>query len=265
METREERLLMHYMTTGAFMVLGILIGIFLCLEAGRRVGLHRIKNAKPNFGSPALEGAVFGLLGLLIAFTFSGAASRFDARRQLIVDEANAIGTAYLRIDLLPSDAQVSMRELFRKYLDSRLEIYARLPDLEAAKAELARSNQLQGQIWTAAVSASQRTGTTVAAMLFLPALNEMIDITTTRTVAAQTHPPAIIYAMLIALALACSFMAGYGMSEKDKHSWIHVVGFALIMTFAVYVILDLEYPRMGLIRITAVDQVLRDVRSSMN
>jgi hypothetical protein len=255
---------MHYMLVGALMVFGILIGILLSLEAGRRIGLHRLNQGAKSAGSPALEGAVFGLLGLLIAFTFSGAAERFDVRRQLIVEEANAIGTAYLRIELLPPENQPEMRRLFRQYVDSRLEVYEKLPDVEAARAQLNISNELQNQIWSAAVSASQRTGTTSASMLLLPALNEMIDITTTRTVAAQTHPPDIIYAMLIALALGCSFMAGYGMSEESKHSRIHVIAFALIMTFAVYVILDLEYPRMGFIRITAVDQVLRDVRNTM-
>jgi len=255
---------MHYTLSGAAVVLGILVGIFVSLETGRRMGLQRLKRAEPSVGSPALEGAVFGLLGLLIAFTFSGAASRFDVRRELIVEEANAIGTAYLRIDLLPPDSQPAMRDLFRQYLDSRLGAYGKIPDIEAARAELARSIELQGQIWSTGVAASQRTGTTAASMLFLPALNQMIDITTTRTVALQTHPPAIIYVMLIALALACSFMAGYGMSDEKKHSLIQIVGFALIMTFAVYVILDLEYPRVGFIRITAVDQVLRDVRSSM-
>src|SRR6185436_2599128 len=110
------------------------------------------EGARQGFG--VVDGAVFGLLGLLIAFTFSGAAARFDERRQLIIEEANDIGTAYLRIDLLPESAQSRLRELFRQYLDSRLETYRKLPDLEAAKAELARSIKLQNEIWTAAIAA---------------------------------------------------------------------------------------------------------------
>ncbi len=255
---------MHSILSGVVAVIGIGIGILFFLEAGRRLGLHRLKKAEASPGSPALEGAVFGLLGLLIAFTFSGAAARFDGRRQLIVEEANAVGTAYLRIDLLPADAQAHMRDLFRQYLDSRLEVYARLPDIEAARLESAHSSELQNEIWKSAVANSRRSDTTAASMLLLPALNQMIDITTVRTVAAQVHPPKIIYAMLIALALACSFMAGYGMAEQKRHSWIHVVGFAVVMTFAVYVILDLEYPRMGFIQISSADQILRDVRSTM-
>ena len=89
----------------------------------------------------SVEGAVYGLLGLLIAFSFSGAASRFEARRDLIVQEANAIGTAYLRLDLLPDEARDGLREKFRRYLDTRLSAYRKMPDIEAAMAELARAS----------------------------------------------------------------------------------------------------------------------------
>ena len=92
----------------ALLILGLFVSMLLCLETGRWIGLLGIEQSRdgagPGFG--ALEGAVFGLLGLLVAFTFSGAATRFEMRAQLIVDEANAIGTAYLRIDLLPAAAQ---------------------------------------------------------------------------------------------------------------------------------------------------------------
>lgn len=245
-------------------MIGILIGIVIFLEAGRLLGKRRLKRADSVGGSPVLEGAVFALLGLLIGFTFSGAASRFDTRRQLIVREANAIGTAYLRIDLLPADAQPKMRDLFRQYLDARLSAYQKIPDFAAAKVELARADALKGEIWTLGVDASRRSETTAATMLLLPALNEMIDITTNRTVAVETHPPAIIWVMLIAVALASSFIAGHGMTDEHKHSWTHIAGFALVMTFAIYVIADLEYPRLGFIRIDAVDHVLVDLRDTM-
>src|SRR5215510_4984847 len=101
-----------------------------------------------------MAGAVFALLGLLIAFTFSGAASRFDARRQLVVEEANAIGTAYLRLDLLPAHTQPPLRESFRQYLQTRVEIYRKLPDIAAARQEAAHAVTLQGQIWSQALTA---------------------------------------------------------------------------------------------------------------
>ena len=208
---------------------------------------------------------MFALLGLLVAFTFSGAASRFDERRNLIVEETNDIGTAYLRLDLLPAGAQPALRDLFRRYVDSRLEAYRKLPDLEAAKAQLARSIELQGEIWRQAVAASQTEGAPPSAtMLLLPALNQMIDITTTRTLAARMHPPLVIFALLFALALAAALLAGYGMAGGKSRSWVHMIGFAAVLAVAVNVIIDIEYPRFGLIRVAASDEALAQLRDSM-
>jgi len=244
---------------------GLFFGMLLLLEVGRRIGVRRIAKDPEgaSAGLGAVEGAVFGLLGLLLAFTFSGAASRFDTRRQLVVEEANAIGTAYLRLDLLPAAAQPALRESFRKYVESRLEVYRKLPDIQAARAELARATTRQGEIWAQAVAACRVEGPPCT-ILLLPALNQMIDITTTRTMAARMHPPSIIFGLLFGLALAASMLAGYGMAGRKARSWIHIVGFAAIMTVTVYVIIDLEFPRLGLIRVDAFDQVLIDLRESM-
>ena len=150
---------------------GLFLGMLLLLETGRRIAIRRLAQDPEGArqGLSVVEGAVFSLLGLLIAFTFSGAATRFEGRRHLIVEEANDIGTAYLRIHLLPASAQPALRELFRQYLDSRLETYRKLPDLAAAKAELERSLKFQGEIWSNAVEACRDSGSQPAHMLLLP------------------------------------------------------------------------------------------------
>jgi hypothetical protein len=257
----------HELTVSLF-TFGLFLGMLFFLEIGRRVGIRRIKEDSGTAGEGvgAIDGAVFALLGLLLAFTFSGASSRFDTRRQLIVEETNDIGTAYLRLDLLPPSAQPALRESFRRYLDARIEVYRKLPDIAAARESLAKANELQGQIWRQAVAATQAAGAPSAApMLLLPALNAMIDITTTRTMMTQMHPPTVVFVMLFALALAASLLAGYGMIGSRVRSWFHMLGFALVMAIAVYVILDIEYPRLGLIRVDAFDQALVDLRESMN
>ena len=236
--------------------------IFGLLELGRSLGMRRISRGESK-GIGAVEGAVYGLLGLLLAFSFSGAAERFDARRHLIVDEANAIGTAYLRLDLLGEEDRAALQQDFRDYLDSRLEIYRRLPDLAGALQALDRSNALQGDIWKRAVAASQKTGGSTPAMLLLPALNEMFDITTTRTAAARMHPPVAIFVLLAVLALVSALLVGFSMAESGR-SWIHTLTFAIFLTSTLYVIADLEFPRRGLIRVDAFDQVLTDLRRSM-
>jgi len=192
---------------------------------------------------------------------------RFDGRRALVVDEANAIGTAYLRIDLLPAAAQPRLREAFRSYTDARIATYKKLPDLNAASEELARSLQLQTEIWSQAIAGTRLPDSRPAAeMLVMPALNAMFDIATVRVMATQMHPPTIVFAMLIGLALASALLAGYQSAEDKGHvrNGLHKVGFAAIIALTVYVIIDIEYPRLGWIRIDAVDQVLLNVRASM-
>jgi len=241
------------------------VGMVALIETGRQLALRRMRRqpGEPS-GISTVDGAVFALFGLLIAFTFSGAGARFDARRALVTQEANAIGTAWLRLDLLPPAAQPGLRTLFRAYLDSRLETYRKLSDVAATEQARARSTELQGQIWSQAVSSVQESSTTTAGMLLLPALNEMIDITTTRTMATLMHPPLVVFFMLGALALVSALLAGYGMASGGQRSWVHVVGFATVIAATVYVIVDMEYPRFGMIRVDAVDQVLRDLRQSM-
>ena len=246
---------------------GIFFGVILFLVFGRWLGHRAIARhgaiGMPNVGS--LEATVFALLGLLIAFTFSGALSRFDVRRAQAVQEANAIGTAYLRVELLPAPAQPRLRESFRAYADSRIATYRKLPDIAAARQEWARSRDLQDEIWTQAVAAVRlpdaRPG---AEVLVFPALNDMFDITTVRIVAMQMHPPSIIYVMLVALALAAALLAGYQSAGERGYDWLHKVCFASIIALTVYVILDIEYPRLGFVRIDAIDKVLIDVRAGM-
>ena len=103
------------------------------------------------------------------------------------------------------------------------------------------------------------------ATMLLLPALNQMIDITTTRTMAAQMHPPRVIFLMLFGLVLSSALLAGYGMAGGRSRDWLHILAFAVVLALTVYVIIDIEYPRLGLIQIDAFDQVIADVRASMN
>jgi hypothetical protein len=91
-----------------------------------------------------------------------------------------------------------------------------------------------------------------------------MFDITTVRVVATQLHPPVIVYAMLIALALGSALLAGYQTAGEKGYDWIHKIGFAAIVAFTVYVILDIEYPRLGFVRLDAIDQVLVNVRAGM-
>jgi hypothetical protein len=238
------------------------------LEAGRRLGLARRQREtdgdRGNLGT--IEGAVFAVFGLLIAFTFSGAASRFNEKRMLIAQEVNAIQTAFLRVQLLSQEQRPALQELFRRYLDSRLSYYRQIPDRQAAAAEMAASEKLQRQIWANAVTATELPGAhRDAGKLLLPAINIMIDLATTRAMALQIHPPRMIYVLLFCLGLICSLLAGYRMASARHRSWLHIFGFTLVTVVVVYAILDIEYLREGLIRLQTADQLLVKVREMMN
>lgn len=258
---------MSFIATTATLTLALFACMLVLLEVGRRMGVRsRDRDGDGGrAGVAAVEGAVFGLMGLLIAFTFSGASSRFETRRALIVEEANAIGTAWLRVGLLPDAAQPEIRARFRSYLDSRLEILKAFADDETMEAALARSHVIQLDLWKAVIDACREPPLPQATMLLVPALNQMIDITTSRAMATQFHQPTIIFTVLMALALLASLLAGYGMAGSRKQRWIHMIGFAAITSAAIYVILDLEYPRLGFIRVDSADQVMIDLRASMD
>jgi hypothetical protein len=245
---------------------GLFAGMLLFAEVGRRIGVARLARDANSLaaGTSAAEGAVFGLLGLLIAFSFSGAAARFEDRRHLIVDEANAIGTAYLRLDLLPAEPRTELQALFRRYADIRLATY-RQDTLEASEAKRAEGTALQEEIWSKALAATRAPDVPPPTVgLVLSPLNEMIDITATRVMATLNHPPPVVFGLLGGLGIIGALLVGHATSVNKTRSWFHTVMFAAILSLTVYVIVDMEFPRLGLIRVDSADQVLIEVRESM-
>jgi hypothetical protein len=249
------------------LVLGMFLSMMLFMEIGRRIGvagLAREPDGQPK-GIGSSGGAIFGLLGLVIAFTFSGAVGRFEDRRHLITEEANNIGTAWLRIDLLPVEVQPGMRDLFRRYLDARLETYKLLQDETARNLKIAESLSLQEEIWKTTVGNMHKPGAAGSAPMLLPqALNAMIDITTSRVVAARNHPPQVIFMLLPVLMLIGAMLVGFDMAANKQRQWLHMAAFAAVMSLVAYMIIDIEFPRLGLIRIDAADLVLIELRQSM-
>jgi hypothetical protein len=250
-------------------VVGIFVffGILALLAIGRWFGKRSI--AKHGGTGPStigsLETAVFALLGLLIAFTFSGALQRFDARRAQVVDEANAVGTAWARLDLLAPAAQPPVRDAMKAYVGSRVATYQAIENLPEARTEAQRSLALQATLWSAAMAALRhpdtRPGTEI---LVVPALNEMFNFTTIRLTAMQMHPPRIVYVMLIGLALVSALLAGFQSAGERKPDWLHRIAFGGIIALTVYVVLEIEYPRSGFVRIDAIDEVLVNARDQL-
>jgi hypothetical protein len=135
---------------------------------------------------------------------------------------------------------------------------------MEAGKHALSRTNALQGEIWSQSVIACGETSSIAATTLLLPALNTMIDLTTTGTMLAKTHLPVVIRVLLVLSPLLCAFLAGVESAPLTRRVWMPAILFALILSLTVYVILDLDYPRVGLIRVDSFDEALIELRASM-
>jgi hypothetical protein len=254
------------MVTECFITLALFVVMLIAMLVGHRIGRHRVLSA-PETSIEVIgtvDAAVFGLLGLFLAFAFSGASDRLVVRRAQIVQEANAIGTSYLRIDLLPASAQPPIRQLFRDYLESRIQVFDALPDVAVSNRALERSQTIQSEIWKRSIAACRAEPRTDACILLVPALNEMIDITTTRAMATRTHAPMIVMALLLLLAVVAAMLSGFAMSRQAEICVLHTIVFSLAISFSVYVVLDIEYPRAGLINLRSIDLVLQQLRSTM-
>ncbi len=239
-----------------------LAGLLVCLEIGFRLGARRaqsVPGAHEGFG--AIEAAVFGIFGLLLSLSFVGAASRLEVRRNLIVEEANAMADAYTRVDLLPESDQPEVRRLFRQYVDLRLRI-SQEPDGALDESQIKSSRSLQQAILLHAVSAS-RTGEAAGGQLLLSATNQMMDVATKKTIAKQTHLSGVVFTLLAVAALLSGLVAGFGMA-RGRRNWLSILVYALIVTVTLYVMLDMEYPRDGLIGITTADHAMIDLRDSI-
>jgi hypothetical protein len=249
------------------------VGSLILLRLGQHLGLrYRKRNGTEGTGGLAtVEGAIFGLMGLLLAFTIAGALQRFDDRRQLVIQEATAATTAYDRLALFGGDDGSRLQSSLKEYVQARVDLYRMAHDfLLLQRAEHYSDQQekkgleLKNQLWDAAVAACPQPNYRPACALSLPALNSLFEVARQRAGAAEKHPPQIIYFMLFGLGLGCSLLAGFGMAASARRSWIHMVLFAATLAVALYVVTDMEYPRLGLIRIEAFDHFLKDAYDQM-
>ena len=142
--------------------------------------------------------------------------------------------------------------------------MYARLPDPAAADQELARAERIQGEIWSRVVGLARTDPTEHATRLLVPALNEMMDLTTERSIALRTRLPALILWLLMSLALMSGLLAGYAMAKRQRRSLLHGLVYAAFVALTVYAVLDLDNPRSGLIRLDAADQAIEKLRTSI-
>jgi hypothetical protein len=248
------------------------VGSLFALYFGQRLGHHYRRVGGDGIGGlGTLESAIFGLMGLLLAFTISGALQRFDDRRQLVLQEASAAVTAYDRIDLLGAQMARPVQGKLKDYVQARVDLYRIQHDFlllyrmeDFSREQQDRLFKFKDDLWRSAVAACPKDAYLPACGMMLPALNSLFEVAQLRAGAAEKHPPHIIYGLLFGLGLGCSLLAGFGIGASGGRSWMHMVLFAGTLTAALYIVTDMEYPRLGLIRIEGFDHFLADTLNHM-
>ena len=218
------------------------------------------EDEKSGFGS--LEAGLFGLFGFTLAITFGMSVNRYDSNRNLIVEEANDIGTAALRSDLYPDSIRNAFRMEFQRYLEMRIEYYEAGTDLKRVYAARDSAARISAKLWDKAMFMSKQPGMLIPSSQMVPALNTMIDITTTREVNLKAHIPDIIIASLFFLALIVTFVAGFGSKMIRRKDWIIIFGFSMLTSLIIYITLDIGRPRRGLITSAIGQEAMVELRS---
>jgi len=239
----------------------ILLVVLLSVEFGYRLGKYRRSRREEEKEAPlgTMVGATLGLFAFILAFTFGLAANRFDTRRQLLLDEANAIGTTYLRAGMLPERGQ-QIRDLLRDYVGARLEAVQRGKLAEGIR----RSENIQQQVWTEAETVGNRNSNSIVVGLFVQSLNQMIDLHAARMQAGlRSRIPGAIWLGLFAVAALSLATMGYHAGLSGTRRSLAIVAVAVTFAVVIELIADLDRPQQGILRVS--QQALLDVQRSMN
>jgi hypothetical protein len=228
---------------------GLLVGLLAALEVGYRSGLRAEPETEgiANRQVGPIEGALLGLLGLLLAFSFAASGTRFLERQDLIVREANAIGTVYLRADLLAEPFRSSLRSALKDYTAHRLSATSGTRGT-ADPSIVAEVDAFHARIWKAARDGVEdRPG---ALVVVIPAVNDLIDLHALRVAAAMKHIPYIVLGLLFASSGLAIAVIGYGCGAERNRRGFMTVPLALIIAAALWVTYDLDHPRRGLLQL---------------
>jgi hypothetical protein len=232
---------------------------FLSVEAGYRLGRRLSSEPETEASVRTMVAATLGLLAFTLAFTFGLASSRFDARRQVVQDEANAIRTSHLRSAFLPEPQRSTIRGLLREYLEARLE--AAQPG--KAQQAVVGSQRLHARLWAEAVAAVEKEPSSVLAGLFIDSLNEIIDLHAKRVQATlRSRVPGVIWATLYFAASFSMAGIGYHLGLTSRRRSPAVVALVLTFSAVMFLIEDLDRPQEGLLRVS--QQAMVDLRNSL-
>ncbi|MDX1515480.1 MAG: hypothetical protein R3288_01500 [Woeseiaceae bacterium] len=248
------------------LIVAVLLAILLAgLELGFRLG--RAFGPTDNEPSKAqintIQASMLGILALLIGFTFSMALQRFDSRSESVVNEANAIGTAMLRTELLPLSVRSTARDLMHTYVDTRVRASRlSLDQHEERDAILGETVRIQNALWRLAQQAAQEDPNPVVSGLFIQAMNELIDSYGKRDAALNRHVPEIVLFLVFATFVLTACLVGYSSGLTQNRASFATYILVVLIIALVFIIIDLDRPRRGLIEVS--QQPLIDLQNGV-
>ena len=244
----------------ALIVAGFFVGGLVASEIGFHLGLA-FSPKDDAFGQKldVIRTATFALVAFLIAFAFSGAGQRYIDRLDIIVKEANALGTAWLRTDVLPEPQRSEIRATLEEYTADRVAILS-TGDQDEIERLLAKVSDLQTKMWAAALAGAKDNAPMM--MLILPPLNDVFDLHTTHVALAHRHLPLLILIVLLGTAALSLVLVGFGNGRSGRRSPMLDAVYAAVLTVALWVTVDLDHPRKGLIQVSA--QPIADTLAGM-
>ncbi len=246
-----------------YLALPFFLLLILINWLGYRFKNHHIRKfpGTEHIGIGPTEGSLLGLTALLLSFTFGISATKYEARRQLVVREANLINTTIKRCDLYPDDIRKLLRGDLKKYLETRIDYFADGRNEVEIGNSLKQSHAVAKRIWDQVALQSHNLNNRVASFEMVPELSEMIDMIRTREAARRAAVPPVILIVLCALILVSAFLSGYG-SKKLERNRVLVVGFAMMTTLSLYLVIDLDRPRQGAVNLKSAEQLILHLRA---
>ncbi len=241
-----------YQQPAALIAFTLLLLMGLAAELGYRLGRSgsQTNNEMTRTQILSIQASTLGLLALLLGFTFALALSRFEYRKQMVVQESNAIGTAALLSELLPTSCDDDVNRLIRRYIEIRLESVLRTGQGSSEREQLDREvRQIQHRLWSIVNEAAGADPRSIPLGLFTHAINEVIDIKTKRDIAVANHVPESALLILLILAMLAAGILGYGNGLAGRRILILTSAYWIIVVLVIVLIIDLDHPQQGLAR----------------
>lgn len=254
-------MLRYVIVFGALFV--ILAILFLSVYLGQIIGRRHIKrHPKHKLEILAVaESSVFALLALLIAFTFSGAFDRFEDRKMHLLIQANAYEKAMLYTDLVATKYQSVLRADMVKYMNFHLDAYHDIPYMSKVGESLDKAQKVQQNIWRTSLQAVETIKNDSIAEGFLQVITSLFEAVNTGIDLTKMHAPPIIFYLMLGLAALGGFMIGYDSAENKQNQRIHIASYVVLTGVTIFIILNLEFPRIGFIHTSSFDQLIIDAR----